>query len=109
MGLKDVRTRVIEQLREGSIQHEMRKNIDEKNLLLVGEVSPEDVANCLKKCQGTQYSVSPHHAHSGIPVHIFEPKHNGYDWYIKCYFLEPDVWFISVHRKKARNATRMKR
>jgi hypothetical protein len=38
-----------------------------------------------------------------VDVHVFkpqarlEPRGDRRRWYIELYFLEPDVWFISVH------------
>lgn len=34
------------------------------------------------------------------PEASLEPKGNRRRWYIKLFFLEPDVWFISVHESK---------
>lgn len=104
MGFREVRRRVIQALKEGRIQHEARGNVDEKNLLLVGDITTEQVIHLLTPCKGTEYSTSPHHLLPEIKVHIFKPQASLYvgwkkeGWYVKLYFLEPDVWFISVHR-----------
>lgn len=96
MGFRETRAEVIERLKNGHIQHDMSRSgeIDVKNLMLVGEISVDEVIELLKKVRGTEYSSSPHHSVSGIDVHIFKPE----GWYIKCYFLDPDVVFISVHK-----------
>ena len=104
MGFKKVRQEAIRALEEGRVQHEARDEVDEKNLLLTGEVSVDQVVRLLRACQGTQYSCAPHHVVREIDVHVFkphtrlEPKGDRKRWYIKLYFLEPDVWFISVHQ-----------
>ncbi len=100
MGFRDARTKVIQRLKEGSVQHEARDNIDEKNLLATGEVSEAEVIDALKACRGTQHESDEHHVAPETQVEIFTPRQAGFNWYIKCYFLKPDLWFISVHRKK---------
>lgn len=102
MGFKDARARAIEALRNNAVQHEFRDAIDEKNLLCVGDVSPEDVIRLLNACRGQQYACSPHHEAPEIEVHVFRPEasldgKSRVAWYIKLYFVEPDVVFISVH------------
>lgn len=93
----------IHALEEGRVQHEARDEVDDKNLLLTGEVSSEQVVRLLRACRGTQYHCAPHHVAREVDVHVFkpqarlEPKGDRRRWYIKLYFLEPDVWFISVH------------
>ena len=104
MGFKSARENALVALKSGFIQHEARDDIDNKNLLSTGEVSTSEVVKMLKKCNGNQYSTSPHHADSSATVHIFKPqikteKNDELEtWYIKLYFVAPDVWFISVHR-----------
>lgn len=100
MGLKDIRSEVIKKLLEGRIQHETDRNgaVDEKNLLLVGVVSISEVIELLNATKGYQFSCSKHHLIKGIDVYIFRPYVKGKGWYIKCYLIEPDIWFISVHQ-----------
>jgi hypothetical protein len=97
MGFKDVRKAVIEKLKTGQIQHELRNEISTKNLLSTGEKSPEDVIEMLKVCNGKQHKTFKHKDSSEVDVHEFKPILLGQQWYIKCYLIEPDVWFISVH------------
>ncbi len=99
LGLKLIRQLLIPKLLTGLVQHEIGRsgNIDEKNLLLTGAVSVFDVVELLYATKGSEYQMSKHHVLPSIAVHIFKPKQNGIQWYIKCYVLEPDVWFISVH------------
>jgi hypothetical protein len=107
VGFKDAQRAAIEALRQGRIQHEARAGaIDEKNLLLTGDVTPEQVVRLLSACRGTQHSSGPHHQVSSIEVHVFRPEARleatapKERWYIKLYFTEPDAWFISVHRSR---------
>lgn len=100
LGLKEVRTSVIEKLKEGRIQHETDRSgdINEKNLLLIGKVTVEEVIELINATRGTQFSTSKHHADENIEVHVFKPVKSSVEWYIKCYLIEPDIWFISVHK-----------
>jgi hypothetical protein len=97
------RAEAIRAIEEGRVQHEARDAVDEKNLLLTGDVTPEQVVRLLKACRGPQYTCSPHHLVPDIEVHVFKPEARNEPaaakkrWYIKLYFLEPEVWFISVH------------
>jgi len=102
MGFMEIRRMAIHALKEGKIQHETRGEVDEKNLLLMGDVTVERVVRLLAACRGTQYSSSSHHMAPEIAVHIFRPEVSmglkKERWYIKLYFIEPDVWLLSVHR-----------
>ena len=84
---------VIECLKEGRIQHELRGNIDRKNRFATGEVSREAVCELLSRARGNEHSESPHHLDRKTTVHLVKRK----GWYIKWYFVEPDAVFISVH------------
>lgn len=99
MGLTEVRARIVKKLRDGRILHDTTRSgtIDEKNLLLVGKVTVEEVIEVINSAKGSDYSTSKHHLDPSIDVHVFKLKKKGVNWYIKCYMLEPDVWFISVH------------
>ena len=96
LGLKDIREKVIDCLESGRIQHDTDRsgNIDEKNLLVTGQVSVEEVIVLIKKTKGGQFETSKHHLDKTIDVYVFKPS----GWYIKCYFIEPDIFFISVHK-----------
>jgi molybdopterin-binding protein len=102
VGFSDARSGAIKALQEGRIQHEIRAEIGEKNLLLTGVVTPTQVVALLKACRGTQHSCSPHHQAPNVEVHVFRPEigqgASRKRWYIKLYFVEPDVCFISVHQ-----------
>jgi hypothetical protein len=60
----------------------------------MGLVTSQDVIEIVEKCNGTHHAASPLHSDPSIIVHVL--KRHG--WYIKFYVLEPDAWFISVHR-----------
>lgn len=94
MGFKEVRIRLIAALQSGAYLHEARGQIDTKNLLQRGLISTEQVLEVVKRCNGTHYESSPHHVVKGVDVHIL--KRDGL--YIKFYFIDPNVFFISVHR-----------
>ena len=98
-GLRKIRRLVVEKLIDGRIQHEPDRsgNIDEKNLLLVGKITVEEVIELIYATKGFQYELSKHHTLPVIDVHIFKPEKNRIKWYIKCYLVEPDLIFISVH------------
>jgi hypothetical protein len=106
MGFRRVREEVVRAVAEGRIQHEARDEVNEKNLLLTGEVSPDQVVQLLRACRGTDYTCTPHHWDSSVDVHVFKPRvrleleGDMKRWYIKLYFLEPDVCFISVHESR---------
>jgi hypothetical protein len=91
---KTVKSDVVNCLREGRFQHEFRGSIDTKNVLSTGEISVDDVIKLILKTKGFEYECRPHHMVSGVDVHILKPD----NWYIKFYFVEPDVMFISVHK-----------
>ena len=100
MAFKEARTQLIEALRSGSYQHEAREAQEEKNLLAIGDIQPEEVIEILKACRGTGYKSDTHHTVRSITVHVFKGKkviRNHREWYVKAYFLGEDAWFISVH------------
>lgn len=94
IGFKEAKTMVLEALANNSFQHEARDEIDVKNLLQSGAVSSGFVSNLIKRSNGKDHSMSPHHSVKAVVVHVI--KKNG--WYVKFYFLDPDTFFISVHQ-----------
>ena len=93
-GFKEAKKKVIESLEQSSFQHETRKDVNTKNLLATGDVTPNEVINIIKKCSGNNHSILVHHQLNNVIVHLI--KKNG--WYIKFYFIDPDTVFISVHK-----------
>ena len=69
MGFTQVKSTVINALGTGTYSHESRAGmVDEKNKLATGEVTPEFVANLIKRSTGADYSCSPHHKAQDIEV-----------------------------------------
>ena len=97
MGLREIRTLLVDALASGRYQHEERNVVSEKNLLATEEVSAAEVILLLQRCRGDQYSASPHHFAPTIACHVFRPTLGEERWYIKAYFLSRDAVFISVH------------
>jgi hypothetical protein len=99
VGLKDVKAKAISCLDNGQVQHETGRSgdIDKKNLLVTAQVTLDDVKDLINSTKGTQHEVSPHHMEKLVEVHTLKPVKKGTKWYIKFYFLEPDIIFISVH------------
>lgn len=101
MGLRTARAATIEALLTGNFQHEVGETRAEKNLLAIGDVSPDDVIGLLRRSRGTDYRESPHHRDRTVSVHVFTPRADGQRWYIKVYFIDgfgETATFISVHR-----------
>ncbi|PYC39961.1 hypothetical protein DMX08_08040 [Pseudomonas protegens] len=93
-GFRKVRRDLINALQNGDYLHAARGSIEVKNLLATGEVSVGQLIEVIGACRGPDHSCSAHHSVPGIAVHVLKKA----GWYIKFYFIEPDVWFISVHR-----------
>lgn len=93
-GYKEAKRKVLAALASGSYLHEVRNEIDVKNKLATGEISPDEIAEMIRKSTGKDHSRSPHHADASVTVHVISRQ----GWYIKFYFIDPDTWFISVHQ-----------
>jgi hypothetical protein len=100
LGFKEEKARAIQKILEGKVYHVPREF--DKNEYAQGLLSDEQVIAIIKSCKGDRYEMLPHHAIKSVAVHILKPagKYDGY--YVKFYFLEPDVCFISVHRSEYR-------
>jgi hypothetical protein len=94
IGFTEAKRLVLTALATGAYLHESR-NVDAKNKLLLGEISPEQVADIIRKSTGKQHQTSPHHADARITVHTVVCL----TWYIKFYFVDPNTVFISVHEE----------
>lgn len=98
MGFKKEKKEVLKRLLSGNYLHATRSNISEKNLLQTGKVSAETAAKIINKARGGDYSTSPHYLVYDIEVHILQKiRYENKSWYIKWYYLEPDLFFISMH------------
>lgn len=88
------RERVLLALSEGRFQHATRKGrIETKNFLQVGKISAARVADIIRRSKPAEVRAAKHHVIDAIDIYIIIS--NG--WYIKVYFLQDDLWFISVH------------
>jgi hypothetical protein len=92
MGFNEVKKLLIDALKNGSFQNEARDA--SKNLLATGDFSVDDLMDLIKKSSGSNHQSSPHHQDGNIDVHVIQAR----GWYIKFFFLDPDVIFISVHQ-----------
>ena len=114
MGLNDARTLILKHLTAGGVQHETRAMIHEKNLLQVGDLTFKQVVKLINATKGAQYKSMPHHDVPTVEVHVFEPEvalkfgEEKCHWHIKCYVIEPDVVFISVHRSHVKKIVQKK-
>jgi hypothetical protein len=95
LGFKEIKDTVIKCIRSGFVQHEERDS--DKNLYATGDLSSAEVIKIIEYCRGDWYQKSRHHF-LDIDVHVLKPKGKYDGYYIKFYFIEPDAWFISVHR-----------
>ncbi|RBI72289.1 hypothetical protein DQW77_11060 [Roseovarius sp. TE539] len=86
--------RAIEALRNKTYQIAERQEIETKNLLYGNSVSEEDVIEIIIKCRGQDHEIRPHDMIKTVDVHILRKD----GWYIKFYFLDPETFFLSVHR-----------
>ncbi len=101
MGFRDAKIATVAALKSRDYVHESRPTQAEKNLLAIGDVSPEDVIRLVRRCRGGQYQESPHDADGTVAVHVFKPEVEGERWYVKVYFIGgfgTTATFISVHR-----------
>lgn len=94
LGFKVAKYKAIEALRSGNYQIAARRNLDEKNLLSTGAVTESDLIAIIERCGGQHHERCPHDQIPQIDVHIL--RRDG--WYIKFYFIDPDTFFLSVHR-----------
>lgn len=94
MGFREAKRDLLAALRNGRFLHEARREIDTKNLLLTGRITPAELAAIVSTCRGIHHTSSPHHQVPDIEVHVL--RRSG--WYIKFYFADPNTVFISVHR-----------
>jgi hypothetical protein len=94
VGFKEAKWKVLQALSNGSFQHEARRDIDVKNKLATGEVTPGQIIQVIRRSNGRDHSMSAHHSVPTITVHVIVRE----GWYVKFYFVDPDTWFISVHQ-----------
>lgn len=98
MGFNEIRSLLIEAIQNGSIDHEHRTDMQQKNLLYAGQVDGQFVIRLIRRCTGWEYSTSRHHYIESTWCHVFTPQLGGQRWYIKVFFQSGLAVFISVHR-----------
>ena len=98
MGFDDIKHKVIEAILNGFVDHEDRKDFEKKNMYAMDQITDAEIIFVIKTSKGHDYCCEPHETKHGINVHIIKRKGGRYDGlYIKFYFVEPGVWFISAH------------
>jgi hypothetical protein len=100
VGLTEVRKKALDCLDKGQVLHEARVGgkVDSKNLLQIDKITIDEVKELINKTKGGQHTHSPHHLDKSIDVHVMKPVKDKVAWYIKFYFIEPNLIFISVHK-----------
>jgi hypothetical protein len=71
-GFKAGKRKVLKTLADGTYLHETRGNIDVKNLLLTGEITPNYLATIISRCTGAHHEATLHHQVRGLYVHILK-------------------------------------
>jgi len=94
LGFNEIKKQAIQCILADNVQHEARES--SKNLYASGYLSDEVVIKIIESCRGDCYEKNRHHF-LNVDVHILKPKGKYDGYYVKFYFIEPDVWFISVH------------
>jgi hypothetical protein len=102
VGLTDAKRLFIQAIKEGRVESEFRDAQKEKNLLAIGDITLDQVADLISRCKGQEYSSSPHDFDPSTEVHVFKPMKDKQRWYIKGYLLSEKAVFISVHRSEYR-------
>jgi len=62
---------------------------------VTGQITIREVIELINRTKGKDFEISAHHFIKDLDVYIFKPV----GWYIKCYIIEPNLYFISVHRQ----------
>lgn len=90
-----MKRKAIELINRGQIQFEPRQF--GKNLYADGIVSDNDIIQIIANSKGDHHRISQHHFLKDVEVHIIKAIDRYDGFYVKFYFIEPDIWFISVH------------
>ena len=70
IGFKEAKRHALEALEMGVFQHEVRNQIDEKNLLHAGDVTTEEVINIIERCNGRHHTENSHHTIAPVTLHL---------------------------------------
>lgn len=95
MGFKEIKKQAIDCIKCDHIKH-IERDLD-KNLFADGLISSDEMIKIISSCNGDCYECSKHHF-MDIDVHILKPNGRYDGLYVKFFFIEPDVIFISVHK-----------
>lgn len=99
MGFKEVKERAIQCIKWDHVRHVVR-DLD-KNLFAAEALSAEEMVRIIGSCGGDCYEIDKHHFLK-TDVHILKPRGKYDGLYIKFFFVEPDILFISVHQSNYR-------
>jgi len=94
MPFKEIRCKAIECIKNGHVRH-IERDIS-KNMFAGGDFTPEEMISIIGACRGDCYSSAKHHFLE-VDVHILKPQGRYDGLYIKFFFIEPNILFISVH------------
>ena len=95
MGFNEIKKKAVDCIKEGRYKNDKRDL--EKNLFANRLLTEEDLLKIINSCNGDCYEVGKHHHMEAIPVHKLKPIGRYDGLYVKFYFLEPNIVFISVH------------
>jgi hypothetical protein len=95
LGFKEVKERAIQCIKSNHVRH-VERDLG-KNMFAAGDLSPEEMIQIIDFCRGDCYETNKHHLFN-TEVHILKPRGKYDGWYIKFFFVEPDILFISVHQ-----------
>jgi hypothetical protein len=71
--------KILQALKEGFYQHDVRRDIDIKNLLAIGQITAFEVSQLIALSDGTMHQETPLHTIKDLMVHVIRVK----GWYIK--------------------------
>ena len=97
MKFREIKRQALYCLQQGNYDHEVRRDIDIKNVFASRRVDRYWVMDLIARTAGDNWHCTPHHQQPDIDVHLFRSWKAGQFWYVKFYFLAPDMVFISVH------------
>ena len=95
LGFKEIKERAIKCIKCGYVRH-VERDLN-KNLFAAGDFTSEDMIQIISSSRGDCYQVDKHHFLE-TEVHIIKPRGKYGGLYLKFFFIEPDILFISVHQ-----------
>jgi len=94
MAFNEIKSKAIDCIKSGRVRHTVRDI--SKNMFASGEITPDEMVKIIGSCRGDCHTAGKHHF-LDTEVHILKPKGKYDGLYIKFFFVEPDIMFISVH------------